>query len=447
MSTSAATRDEIARLFGRAAFGATAPQLDMWAGRPYADAVDTLVNIPAMDGRSPQPDEARRIAVEKSGTGKYERYSGAIRLAQVWWLERMRTARYPLEERMTLFWHGHFATGVRESYPDVAMLMVQNQTMRRNALGNFSTLVTALTLDPAMMEWLDGARNSIPTPNENYAREFLELFTLGKFPQVYTEHDVREAARALTGWISDPSFQKVQFNPAGHDTGAKFVLGSKIVDERDREYLRLIDIALAQPVAARFIAAKLVANFAYTPDMTNLLTRPDPLVARVADALRANWDIRPAMRVLLLSDEFRTGDPAIGRQLVRQPVELVVASAKALGFSLDNDTVAQLLDGMGQTLFSPPNVAGFPVGVDWLSPSTAVSRYDWGVFALNTQPTGLPASSDVDGWTRRLGLGSLTAETATVIRQYAANNAKATEADRQAGVLVLLLASPDWAVV
>ncbi len=130
---SEATRDEIARLFGRAAFGATAADLDMWAGRPYAEAVDALLNIPAMDNRSPQSDEARRIAVEQSSTGKYDRNSGAIRMAQVWWLERMRTARYPLEERMTLFWHGHFATGVREFYPDVAMLMVQNDHAAQRA--------------------------------------------------------------------------------------------------------------------------------------------------------------------------------------------------------------------------------------------------------------------------------------------------------------------------
>ncbi len=441
MSAAAATREEVARLFGRAAFGATAADLDAWTGRPYAEAVDVLVNIPAPANRQSQADDVRRLAVLQAGANKQDR-----KPAQKWWLERMRTARYPLEERMTLCWHGHFATAARAPYPDVAMVMLQNETLRQHSLGNFRSMVQAITLDPAMMEWLDGSRNSIPAPNENYARELLELFTLGKYPQVFSEQDVREAARVLTGWTTNPGLRQVNFNDAGHDTGTKTVLGATIGNEDDREYIRLIDVALAQPIASRFIAAKLVANFAYAPDLTDLLGRPDPLVAKVADTLRTtNWDLRSAMRTLLNAEEFRTGDTAAQRLLVRQPVELVVASARTLGTGLDNNEAVWRLADMGQDLFQPPNVGGYPSGTAWLSPSTIVARYDWGVVVSKQNPSGLPASGDFDGWARRLGLASLSPQTTAALR--AVTQTTRPEAAKQASVLMLLLTSPDWAVL
>lgn len=442
MSAEAATRDEIARLFGRAAFGASVADLDRFTGRPYAEAVSSLVDIPAPAGRKPQADDTRRVTIEQTGQQQQDR-----NLAQKWWLERMRTTAYPLEERMTLCWHNHFATAVRSPFPDVAMVIAQNETLRRNALGNFKTMVQLLSIDPAMLEWLDGTRNTIPEPNENYARELLELFTLGKFPQVYSEQDVREAARVLTGWTYD-GFRKAAFNAAGHDTGTKTVLGTTIGNAGDQEYLHLINVALAQPVSPRFVAAKLVANFAYAPDMTNLVTQADSLVVKVADTLRqTNWELRAAMRTLLSADEFRTGDANAQRLLVRQPVELVVATARALGISLDSDDVMYQLRVMGQDLFLPPNVGGFPTGLAWLSPSTVVARYDWGVLVKNRNPANLPASGDLEGWTRRLGLGQLSEETASVLRSTLAAQAAKTENQKQIAVLLLLLASPDWAVI
>jgi uncharacterized protein (DUF1800 family) len=440
MSPAAATRDEIARLFGRAAFGATPADLDQWTGKSYADAVSSLVDIASPAGRSPQTDDARRATLVQAGT--HQTSEGAIRSATKWWLERMRTGTYPLEERMTLFWHGHFATAVRQPYPDVAMILVQNQTLRANSLGSFTTMVRAITIDPAMMEWLDGARNSIPAPNENYARELMELFTLGKYPQVYSEHDVREAARVLTGWMDNPGFRSVSFNAAGHDNGTKVVLGRTFGNAGEREYEQLIDMLLAQPVSARFIAMKLVSNFAYAA------TTSDPLVGRVADTLqKTSWDLRAAMRTLLLSDEFRLGDAGAQRLLVRQPAEVMVAAAKAFSVSLDNDDAVLLLRRMGQSLFVPTNVGGFPSGMAWLSPSTIVARYDWAQTVAAKNNASLPASADYDGWAKRAGLGALTAETTAALHAYVAQNAKLTEANRQAGVLTLLLSSPEWAAL
>jgi uncharacterized protein (DUF1800 family) len=443
MSAAQATRDDIARLFGRAAFGATPADLDQWTGKPYADAVSSLVDIPAPSGRRAQADVARRGALVQTGANHTD--DGTIRVAQRWWLERMRTATYPLEERLTLFWHGHFATAVRYPYPDVAMMLMQNQTLRTHALGNFRELVKAVTIDPAMMEWLDGARNSIPAPNENYAREFMELFTLGTLPEVYGERDVREAARVLTGWTTNPSLRTVSFNGAGHDTGTKTVLGTTFGNGGAHEYEQLIDVALSQPVSARFIAAKLVSNFAYAAMGTDLLRGADSLVVAVADTLRrTNWDLRAAVRTLLLSDEFRNGDAGAQRLLIRQPAEVMVASAKVFGVSLDNDDAVLQLRTMGQNLFVPANVGGFASGMGWLSPSTVVARYGWAATIAGKNPAGLPASTDTDGWAKRVGLGTLTNETAAALRAYAAQNTKLPEANRQSGILTLLLTSPDW---
>jgi uncharacterized protein (DUF1800 family) len=444
VSTAAATREEIARLFGRAAFGATAADLDAWTGKPYAQAVDHLLAIPPPDQRGIVTDEPQRQILQQSGTAQLD-----VTAAQRWWLERMRITQYPLEERMTLFWHGHFATAARDPFPDVAMLMRQNETLRRNAFGNFRDLVAAMTLDPAMLEWLDGSRNTIPVPNENYARELLELFTLGKYPQVYTEADVREGARVLTGWTLNTVTHEVRFEPTLHDVGNKTVLGTTIGNQGAAEYLALVDTALKQPVSPRFIAYKMVANFGYAPSTDNLLDDADPLVAKVGDALRrSGWSIREGVRTMLLSDEFRTGEPSDRRLLVRSPVETLVASAKALGVAIDNDNIAHYLAPMGQPIFRPANVGGWPVGTNWLSPSSALARYEWAVFCQGkAQAAALPPSSDLDAWAHLLGLAPLTQATVAQLRHYLDARAGDTEAERQASILVLLLSAPEWTVI
>ena len=309
-----ASRSDVARLFGRAAFGATAADLDRWAGQPYVAVVDFLVNVPDPATRMPAADDARRILLETSGA--------SLALNQGWWLERMRTTTYPLEERVTLFLHDHFATATTGSgLPDAGMLLRQNQTLRSRSLGNFRTLAGEITIDPAMLHWLSGVSNTRGRPNENYGRELLELFTLGTKPQVYTETDIREAARALTGWTYNAVTRQLAFNANLHDTGSKSVLGRTITNQGALEYLAVVNAALAQPIAARWLAYKLVLNFGYVPDTTDLLTAPDPLVAAVADALGPNWDLRNAVRTLLLADGFRFADAAAGRRSVRQPIE------------------------------------------------------------------------------------------------------------------------------
>lgn len=433
---STATALDVSRLLGRAAFGATATDLDTWTGRAYEDLVDFLLDA---DARTPLPDDAQRLVHQNNPNADAD----DVRL---WWLERMRTTPFPLLERMTLLWHGHFATG-RNEPPTLAQLLIQNQTLRANALGNVRTLLEAVNIDPAMLYWLNGVENAQPKSNENYAREFFELFTLGKRPQVYTETDIRQAARAFSGWYVD-STNTAKFSADRHNIASKKVLGRTITNQGDQEHKVLVDIALAQPVCALFFAYKLVANLAYVPASN------DALVTAVADALTKNaWDIKAALRTLFLHDDFRVAAPAKERQLVRSPVECVVHAAKGLGVRITDKGLTTALVGMGHKLFEPVDVSGWPLGRDWVSPVTTLARYQAGM-TLNTLATAapnstvspLPASSDLAAWAKRLGLTGFTTNTGNAIGSYLRSAAAQTEAQKQAGVLTLLFSSPEWVV-
>jgi uncharacterized protein (DUF1800 family) len=443
MAAKPMTAADVSRLLGRAAFGATAADLDQWTGKPYADLVDQLLQPATLPAPAPLPDDPKRLALQQGATTDFTE-------ARRWWLERMRSTPFPLVERMTLLWHSHFATGVRYP-PTVAQLVRQNQTLRANALGSLRTMVEQLTIDPAMLFWLNGIENAVPHPNENYAREFFELFTLGKHPQVYSERDIREAARAFTGWIVDGN-DLVSFVAGRHDTKTKKILGRNVGNLGDAEYRTLVDIALAQPVAARFFAWRMVASLAYVPNTPNLLKSTDALVNKVATSLRASdFNVATAVRTLLLADEFRYAPGS--RQLVRQPVEAVVHAAKALGVSFDDGSLVWQLERMGQSLFNPVNVGGWPLGRDWVTPVTAVARYDAGLTLGNLATKGangtlapLPAADDLAAWAHRLGLAGFGTNTKNAVGSYLRSTAKASARDRQLGVLTLLLSSPEWVV-
>jgi uncharacterized protein (DUF1800 family) len=453
MSAGALTRSEVARILGRVAFGATAADLDRWTGKPQADLAAHLLNIPSTSElASLQADEVERLSLTGAGTSaSKENGRTQHQAAQGWWLERMRNAPWPLLERMTLFWHDHFATGPGSPFPDVAMLMGQNQTLRTLALGDFSELVAAMTVDPAMLHWLDGARNVTGKPNENYARELFELFTLGVSPQQFTEDDIREAARALTGWTVNGQRQAA-FDARRHDTQDKIVLGRRIGNLGASEHLAVRDAALALPSAAGFVAWKLVQRLAYDPGPMDVTRPSDPLVDQVAAALRPSWNIRAAVEVILRSPKML--DP--NRQLARHPAEQAVHACKALGVPADTNEALASLEAMGQRLFDPPNVGGWPVDEEWISPGTTLARYRLATHleaaargALGNQYlTALPASNDLDGWAARFGLGGFTPNTRETLTGYLRSTPTATpESQRRKGVMTLILSSPDWTVL
>ena len=277
-----------------------------------------------------------------------------------WWINEMLATQSPLTERMTLFWHNHFTSSQQKvRYPQ--LMYQQNVLLRENALGNFATLLHAASRDPAMVVYLDAASNRKGRPNENFAREVMELFTLGEGH--YSETDIREAARAFTGWSIDPETGAFVNRRLAHDYGMKTVLGRSGTFDGDD----VLDILLAQPAAAEFIVAKMWREFV-SPD-------PEPAeVRRIAAAFRGSgYDIRTALRGLLLSPSF--WKPENRAVLVKSPAEFVVGSLRQFDVPMNNTVPAAIvMAGLGQTLFAPPNVKGWPGGDAWINASTLLAR-------------------------------------------------------------------------
>lgn len=297
------------------------------------------------------PDERR--AEQKLRTERYE----ALR---EWWVGRMLTTRSPLTERMTLFWHNHF-TSAQDKVPFPQMMARQNALFRREALGNFATLLHEVAKDPAMLLYLDGATNRKGRPNENFAREAMELFTLGEGH--YSQRDVSEAARAYTGWTLDPDTRQSVFRPELHDDGLKVVLGHAGNFDGDA----VLDLLLADPQTATFVVTKLWREF--------VSERPDPAqLAPIAERFRAShYDVAVALRGLFLTEAF--WDERNRGTLVKSPVQFVVGTLRA--FDVDYDGTAPFVGTMrslGQNLFYPPNVKGWPGGHTWIDSTTLLAR-------------------------------------------------------------------------
>lgn len=393
-------RAKAAHLLKRAAFGGPPEQIDALAQGGLAAALASLVDGPASPVSAPAPGWAQprdlvalretfRAAKQAAPAGPEEATRAAARkdMAQAerrmqaqhlislggWWVDRMRDAQDPLEEKLTLFWHGHFATSAQK-VKDGYMMWRQNQTFREHARGNFGVLTKAMSRDPAMIAWLDLRESRAKHANENFARELLELFTLGEGH--YTEKDVTEAARAFTGYRVDPHDEGFRFAPREHDYGPKTFLGQSGPFHGDQ----VIDLILEQPACARFIAGKLWTFFASE--------NADPaLVEALAGTLRAaRYELRPVLHQLFASAEFYSPQ-AMGTQ-VKSPVQFVVQTARELGTDLPPDRVTlTALKQLGQTPFAPPSVKGWDGGKAWISTSTLLFRYNLaGAFIRGTPP-------------------------------------------------------------
>jgi len=281
-----------------------------------------------------------------------------------WWADRMLNTRRPLEEKMTLFWHGHFATS-EDKVRDFRKMLRQNQTFRRHATGDFRDLVVAIAQDPAMLHFLDAGVNVKGAPNENFAREIMELFTMGVGN--YSETDIREAARAFTGWNAEDLTFVVHAEQ--HDDGAKEVLGR----HGDFDGVEVIDIIMAQPATADFIAGKLYW-YLVREDLDPELQAELGAILRAAD-----YQLKPLLRTIFLSRDFYS--PASMGTHIKSPVEIVISTYKKLGATVIpgipdfNEATA----AMGQALFWPPTVAGWAQGRSWITPGLLLER---GNFAL-----------------------------------------------------------------
>jgi uncharacterized protein (DUF1800 family) len=362
-------RQLVAHLLRRAGFGSTAAELDSYAALGFDAAVDRLLNYESVDTTQFDADlQAKNYDLS--------RLDGC----QNWWLYRMLFTPRPLQEKMTLFWHGHFAS-TNDKVEKPPYMLLQNQLFRDNALGKFDELVLKVTQDPAMLVFLDGKDNRKRLPNENYARELMELFTLGIGN--YSEQDIKESARALTGWTvkADRFF----VDATQHDIGTKTFLGQKgNFDGTD-----ICRIVCQQPACAPFIARKLIRFFA----MDN---PSDDFVGRIAGTLRSSGlSVKAAVEAIFRSPEFRS--EACYRATIKSPVELMVGVMKGLGVAVLPTDFPNVLRQLQQELFNPPGVQGWDGGQAWLSTTTFLGRSNL-MYRLTSgnDPTKKPFISPVD---------------------------------------------------
>lgn len=339
-----------AHLFRRAGFGAQRQALDEAVSRSPAEVIDGLI---AVDDETPEfPSIADALMQTVVSGGDPKRLSAA-------WVYRLLYTPNQLLEKLTLFWHGHFATGA-EKVTDASLNWQQNQLLRQHALGDFKKLANGISQDPAMLIYLDSAVNRKAHPNENFARELMELFCLGEGN--YSEHDVQELARCFTGWeIKNNRFRKNRYQ---QDTDEKTVLGQTgTFDGEDG-----VRIVLEQPHLERFLARKWFRFFvADEPQPSDELLQP------LADCFRAHeLHIAPAIKMLLQSNLFFSAH-AIGRK-IKSPVELIAGMLRSLDATSNTQLIAQGLMSIGQGLFYPPNVKGWDGGRAWINSSTLLGR-------------------------------------------------------------------------
>ena len=397
------TLDEAAarHLLLRTGFAPTPQEIAPLLGLSPAQAVDRLLTEARTETRRDAPrvpppaftaaaiaTPLNRLSDDERKRALFEQQRQTLEL-RAWWLQQMSTSPAPLAERMTLLWHNHFATSQQKVRQPQGM-WVQQQLLRREALGDFRALLHGVARDPAMLIYLDGASNRDRAPNENFAREVMELFTLGEGQ--YGERDVKEAARAFSGWTVDRVDWEARFRPRLHDDGSKTVLGRTGRFDTDA----VLDILLAQPAAPRFIAAKLWREFV-SPEPASATERAE--LERVAQRLAGGWQIAPTLRELLLTEAFWAD--ANRAALIKSPVELVVGAFRQFDVQQsDGLSAAVLTTRMGQALFMPPNVKGWPGYTDWIDANQLLERKRFAERLLRGRDDGmvamLPAADGAD---------------------------------------------------
>lgn len=377
-------REKCAHLLRRFGLGASEAEVDYYLRDGLNGAIDRLLEAGDDDGVSLTPAD---LVNDK----------GQTRLPTVvsWWTLRMLGTRRPLREKMTLFWHDHFATSASKVTQGPLMLQ-QNETLRANALGPFKTMLHEVSKDPAMLFWLDNQENVRGKPNENFAREVMELFTLG-VDQGYTERDVQEAARAFTGWgfrrkpvtaEGARGTAEFLFRPRQHDSGEKSVLGTR----GDLSGEDVLDLLCERPRTAEYLVEKIWAWFVYpNPDAKTLA----PFVRRFRDS---KLDVGALLKDIMRSSEFYS--EKADRTIVKNPVDFCVVTLRQLGYGemisqrvrnlegtegdrlrrlalQPSNVAANTMKSMGMWLLYPPDVAGWEGGTGWISSATMVERIGW----------------------------------------------------------------------
>ena len=459
--------EHAAHLLRRAGFGPRPGEVQQLAGKTREEAVEGLLGGKTRKSRPP------------SGRGDFD----AFRKMQRWWLQQMRSPKWRLQEKMTLFWHDHFPSSYA-STGDLHWMAIQNATLREHCLGSFRELVYRVTRDPAMLEFLDGFYNRAENPNENYGRELMELFVLGvedlNGVANYTQEDVVELARALTGfglvWKKNRRTDTVVLYSDNFDAGTKTVFqgkpyqatGNLGVEDADGNpfpaNINAIDILFThtdsdgRPTTARFIAKKLWEWFAYpSPDVALIDELADVFVA-------ANYEIRPLVRALLVHDEFYSEQAMTST--AKHPVDFALQLINHLSPKSSFENLSQNLDRMGMDLFNPPGVNGWNHSDSWLATARYRERFNLAqriasgrtkrdgdyktLVSKLLDPTVTDTGVLVDGLLERFGARNVPAASRQALIDYLDGGLALSDEDwleiKFRGVLVLIFTLPEFQV-
>ena len=414
--TSSASWASAARVVRSLGFGASGPLVDAVAqtGPSAWLAASLTAPVDADPGATstPAPSVAVIPPAGKDATmdqKRQRRQQENDQLGQLvgWWVTRMVTVQNPVVEKLTFGWHNHFATSATK-VKSATMLLRQNEQLRALGRGSFADLAGAMVVDPAMLYWLDAQQNSVQAPNENLSREFMELFTLGHGGG-YTEQDVREGARALTGWTLSREDGTATFVARRHDSKPKTLLGTT----DDLDSAGFVRTVLAQPASAPFVATRWW-NLVAGPDAP-----PADTLGRLTTAYGSTRDVAGLIGAVVADPAYA----AATGTLVASPVEWVVGAMRSLSVKPDEATVKKATAAMralGQLPLYPPNVSGWPSGQAWLSTASAATRVQTASMLakagdLHTVQDAPPASR-VDAVAHLLGIPTFTDRTAAELK-------------------------------
>jgi uncharacterized protein (DUF1800 family) len=481
------TEDHARHLLWRAGFGGSADQISLLVKWGPEKSVNHLLNFEKVDGETVkatdfdasimrQPtreeremqkaaqrsqDEDKLAELRKMRQDREQTDRQQIATMQRWWLTRMIETPRPLEEKLTLLWHGLFATNYRTIENSYHMFM-QNQLFRMHAAGSYADLLKSLIRDPAMIKYLNNNESRKGHPNENLAREIMELFSLGIGN--YTEEDIKEGARALTGYTFENN--EFVFNPKIHDTGVKTILG-RTGPMNGEEF---VDTILAQPACSRYVARRLYHYFCadVPPDERGgekLLEAPQrDVIHQLASQLTSSqYQVKPALRRLFLSEHFY--DQRFRNQQIKCPVVLVVGAIRSLNapprdLSILNDAC----DLMGQRIFFPPSVKGWEGGRSWINTSTYFVRQNVLAFLISgKKPQGFDASTDSEAFDSlavlgesasspdaaiarvlHVTLGQAPPKATATLRTFLRENKDVIDQKTASGMLLLATAMPEY---
>lgn len=415
--------DDLRHFLQRTHWGVKASELAALRAQGLPAYLDAMLELPTPGQASVDQQADLLLRNEDDPVGLPGGFPSTGQLAQ-WWLYMMQRTTTPWQEVVALFWHDHFAASNAPLDPDRLWWTKAHVNLwRGQGTGNLKSLALAMSRDWVMLQWLDGVLNREGAPNENFAREFWELFLLG-VDQGYTQADIVEAARAWTGYRirynTTTSQGYVEFDPARHDGGSKTIFGVTIpAQDTGDDFQAMVDITFAQRPVERFIARKVLEAFCCA-------SPPDTLVDALGAVLRSSqWELKPFFRALFLSEAFYSERARAG--LVKSPVDFSLGFVRSTGLWIQERAMDPGLDAMGQRITQPPTVNGWPVGEAWLSAQQMVARANGINYVLSQRnyqaglgasvgsliPPGSPTSAEaVDALLGHLNLDASSSERA-----------------------------------